>query len=134
MQEEQSKRKELRKSLKKKALNRVLSPEFNDSIHNVVAQNAMLNRMKMMRDVPEDHRKEINKIHQIQLLHEMLRGRLVKMGLSPDLIQEEPRSVKQLNLIERMRGHDFDRWTAGPDFPQDVKAYLNIHQGTPSLN
>ena len=138
MQEEQKKRKELRKSLKKKVMDRVLSPEFNDNIHDVVAQNAMLFRMKSLREIPENHKKEVSEIKQNQLLIEMLRGRLSRMGLPIDLIQEEPRAIKQLNLIERMKSeakYEFIRkWTAGPSFSPTVMAYLNIHPGNPSLN
>ena len=51
MQEEQTKRKELRKTLKKKVLNRVLSPDFNDNVHAIVAQNAMMSRMRDMGSI-----------------------------------------------------------------------------------
>lgn len=134
MQEEQIKRKELRKTLKKKVLNRVLSPDFNDNVHAIVAQNAMMSRMRDMRDIPEDHKQEVDEIRQSHMLVEMLRGRLVQMGLPADLIQDEPRAVKQLNLLERHKRGEAYKWTAGPVFDPAVMAYLNIHPGSMALN
>lgn len=138
MDEERHKRKELRKTLKKKVLDRLMSAEPGTTIHTIVNQNAMFCRMRHMRDIPMDHRDELDLIKQEEVLYSLLKDRFNALGLDLDAISPQPRAVKQLNLIEKLRGGPQRQWSYAANLVEGLSpsgmAMLNIHNPSPTLN
>lgn len=130
MSETQEKRQELRKTLKRKLLDRVLSNDSNDSVHALVALNNKLARMRAMREIPDDHARELALIRQEEDYVRELSKALDAQGISGEFNVREPRAIRQLNLLERMRGHEGQRWSARQD---DLGQIMNLlHTPSPS--
>lgn len=130
MSEAQEKRQELRKILKKKILERVLSNDTQDSVHALVNLNKKLVRMREMRDIPDDHAQELALIREEEIQETRLMKLLSEHGISGYSVKE-PRSIKQLNLLERLSGESRNKWSIRND--DELKQILALlHAPMPS--
>jgi len=103
----------LKKILKRRVLDRVLSPDFNDSADTIVSLNALLCRLRDMQNLPEDHKAEIDDMRREEALYARLEEKRQELRLEGP-VPREPRAIRQLNLIEKLRSPDGPRhrWTA----------------------
>lgn len=124
---EENRRQELRKTLKKKTLYRVLSTESEATVHSIINQNAMFAQMRHLRnDIPEEHRKEIALIKQEQMLIDMLCRKFNELGLSIDILEPVPRAIKQLNLLEKLEGNSRQQWSYNGYNLDDLLSLVHI--------
>jgi predicted AlkP superfamily phosphohydrolase/phosphomutase len=112
MPDYRKKRQELRKVLKRKALDRLSQPDSECTVHTIISQNEMFSRMRQMRqDIPDDHKSLIKSIRETIELHGDL-----------------PRAVMQLNALERLHGNTVSWLTkSSSDFAQMAPSGQTIH-------
>ena len=122
-----NRRQELRKTLKKKKLEQVLSGESGQTVHAIINQNAMMAQMRRLRrHIPEDHKVEIAYIRQEKLLLEMLSRKFAELGIPLEMLAPLPRAIKQLNLLERLTQDRPTNWAYNGYNLDDLLSLINI--------